>query len=221
MAGMTSSMERITLTPTLSRWPDSRAKRLIDVIGAVMLLALGLPLMAIVAVIIKLTSPGPVFFQQLRYGKAGRRFHVLKFRSMRHERNHSAPGLTSSNDARVTPVGRVLRKWKLDELPQLLNVIRGEMSLVGPRPDLPEYLDALPAPHRQVLHLKPGITSIATLRFRNEEELLSTVPAESLVEYYVANVLPQKVKMEIDYAWRASLFRDVVVLLRTALAIFQ
>jgi lipopolysaccharide/colanic/teichoic acid biosynthesis glycosyltransferase len=114
-----------------------------------------------------------------------------------------------------------MRKWKLDELPQLLNVIRGEMSLVGPRPDLPEYLDALPAAQRQVLHLKPGITSIATLRFRNEEELLSTVPAELLVEYYIANILPQKIKMEIDYACQASLFSDVAVLFRTAGAIFQ
>ena len=205
----------------LSRWPDSRAKRLIDLIGALLLLVLALPLMAVVAVMIKLTSPGPVLFQQIRCGRDGRRFHLLKFRSMRHGRSHSGPGLTSSNDTRVTPVGRVIRKWKLDELPQLLNVIRGEMSLVGPRPDLPEYLDALPAAQRQVLHLKPGITSIATLRFRNEEELLSTVPGELLIEYYIGNILPQKVNMEIDYACQASLFSDAAVLLRTVGVIFQ
>lgn len=204
-----------------SRWPDSRAKRLIDFIGAVVLLVPALPLMAIVAVVIKLTSPGPVFFRQIRCGRDGHRFHLLKFRSMRHGQNHNGPGITSSNDTRVTPVGRVIRRWKLDELPQLLNVIRGEMSLVGPRPDLPEYLDALPAAQRQVLHLKPGITSVATIRFRNEEEVLSTVPAESLVDYYIANVLPQKANMEMDYASQASLVTDLAVLLRSVGAIFQ
>jgi lipopolysaccharide/colanic/teichoic acid biosynthesis glycosyltransferase len=212
---------RALFMPTLSRWPDSRAKRLIDVFGAVMLLVPALPLMATVAVVIKLTSPGPVLFQQIRCGRDGRRFHVLKFRSMRHARSHTGPGLTCSNDTRVTPVGRVIRKWKLDELPQLFNVICGEMSLVGPRPDLPEYLDALPSAQRQVLHLKPGITSIATLRFRNEEELLSKVPTEALTSYYIANVLPQKIKMELDYASQASLFSDLAVLLRTVVAIFQ
>jgi lipopolysaccharide/colanic/teichoic acid biosynthesis glycosyltransferase len=180
-----------------------------------------LPLMAIVAVVIKLTSPGPVFFRQIRCGRDGHGFHLLKFRSMRHRRSHGGPGLTSSNDTRVTPIGRAIRRWKLDELPQLLNVIRGEMSLVGPRPDLPEYLDTLPAAQRQVLHLKPGITSIATLRFRNEEELLSTVPAKSLIDYYIANVLPQKANMEMDYASHASLVSDLAVLLRTVGAIFQ
>jgi lipopolysaccharide/colanic/teichoic acid biosynthesis glycosyltransferase len=204
-----------------SSWPDSRAKRLIDFIGAVVLLVPALPLMAIVAVVVRLTSPGPVFFRQIRCGKGGYSFHLLKFRSMRHEQNHSGPGLTSSNDTRVTPVGRVIRRWKLDELPQLLNVISGEMSLVGPRPDLPEYLDALPAAQRQVLHLKPGITSIATIRFRNEAEVLSTVPAESLIDYYIANVLPRKANMEMDYASQASLVTDLAVLLRTVGAIFQ
>lgn len=207
--------------PTLSNWPDSRAKRLIDVIGAVLLLVPALPLMAIVAVAVKLTSPGPIVFKQLRCGMDGHRFRLLKFRSMHHGRSHNGPGLTSSRDTRVTLVGRVIRKWKLDELPQLFNVIRGDMSLVGPRPDLPEYLDALPAAQRKVLQLKPGITSIATLRFRNEEDLLSTVPAEALTGYYIANVLPQKVNMELDYACQASLFSDLAVLLRTLGSILQ
>jgi lipopolysaccharide/colanic/teichoic acid biosynthesis glycosyltransferase len=191
------------------------------VFGAVLLLVAVLPLMVVVAVVIKVTSPGPVLFQQIRCGRDGRRFHVLKFRSMRHGRSHRGPGVTCRTDTRVTPVGRVIRKWKLDELPQLFNVIRGEMSLVGPRPDLPEYLDALPPALRPVLQLKPGVTSIATLRFRNEEELLSRVPTESLTAYYIANVLPQKTRMELDYASQASLFSDVAVLLRTAVAIFQ
>lgn len=199
----------------------SRSKRLIDLIGASLLLAPALPLMAIVAFVIKLTSPGPVLIQQLRCGKDGRRFQLLKFRSMHHARRRTGPGLTSRNDTRVTPVGRVIRRWKLDEMPQLFNVVRDEMSLVGPRPDLPEYLDALPAAQRQVLHLKPGITSIATLRFRNEEEFLPSIPAEALTAYYIANVLPEKVDMELAYARRASLFSDTAVLLRTAGAIFR
>jgi len=210
-----------SLMPTPSSWPHSRAKRVIDVIGAVLLLVPALPLMAIVAIMIKLTSPGPVLFRQIRCGRCGKRFSLLKFRSMRHGRSHAGPGLTTSNDTRVTPVGRVIRNCKLDELPQLLNVIRGEMSLVGPRPDLPEYLDALPAAQRLVLDLKPGITSIATLRFRNEEELLSTVPSETLTAYYMASLLPRKVNMELDYACQASLLSDVVVLLQTVGAILQ
>jgi lipopolysaccharide/colanic/teichoic acid biosynthesis glycosyltransferase len=200
---------------TLSRWPDSRAKRMFDLIAALLLLVPALPLMAIVAIAIKLTSPGPVLFQQLRCGKNGWQFHLLKFRSMWHARSQIGPGLTCSNDARVTRVGRVIRKWKLDELPQLFNVVRGEMSLVGPRPDLPEYLGALPAAQQQVLHLKPGVTSLATLRFRHEEELLRTVPAETLTAYYIESILPQKIRIELDYACRASLFSDVAVLLRT------
>ena len=209
------------LTPTLSRWPDSRTKRLMDIIGAVLALLPALPLMAVVAGVIKLTSPGPVLFQQIRCGKGGQRFQLLKFRSMYDARSHPGPGLTSSNDTRVTRVGRVIRKWKLDELPQLFNVVRGEMSLVGPRPDLPEYLDALSAAQRQILRLKPGITSIATLRFRKEEELLSTIPSDALSTYYIANILPQKINIELDYSYQASLLSDLAVLVRTVRAIFQ
>ena len=157
-------MERVTLTPTLSGWSDSRAKRLVDVMVAVLLLVPALPMMAIVAALIKLTSPGPVLFQQVRYGRAGYRFRLLKFRSMRHQRSHTGPGLTSSNDTRVTPVGRVIRKWKLDELPQLFNVIRGEMSLVGPRPERPELVATFKRdiPHYNARHnAKPGITGWA------------------------------------------------------------
>lgn len=205
----------------LSTWPDSRAKRMFDLLGALLLLPPALLLMAIVAVAIKLTSPGPVLFRQWRCGKNGHQFQLLKFRSMRTSRSQTGPGLTYVNDPRVTPVGRVIRKWKLDELPQLFNLIRGDMSLVGPRPDLPEYIGALPDPHRQVLRLRPGITSIATLRFRHEDELLSKVPAAALTAYYVANILPQKVNMELDYAWRASLFSDLAVVLRTARDILQ
>jgi lipopolysaccharide/colanic/teichoic acid biosynthesis glycosyltransferase len=129
-------------------------------------------------------------------------------------------GVTQAGDARVTGLGRILRKWKLDELPQLINVIRGEMSLVGPRPDLPEFINELDkASYRSLALLTPGITGWATLHFRHEEELLANIPQEELRSYYVQKVLPRKVELDLDYASRATLRSDLMILLRTVKAI--
>jgi len=235
-AGAKSENEDSRDRPRACRARCPAWKRALDVILVVLTAPVSLLLGAAIGLVIKLGSRGPVFFRQERVGHQGRSFYMVKFRTMKAgadtstHRQHlqeligsEAPmtKLDAKGDKRVVPFGAILRATGLDELPQLLNVLRGEMSLVGPRPDLPEYLDALPAARRQLLHLKPGITSIATLRFRNEEELLSTVPAESLIDYYIANVLPQKANMEIDYASQASLVSDLAVLLRTVGAIFQ
>jgi lipopolysaccharide/colanic/teichoic acid biosynthesis glycosyltransferase len=135
--------------------------------------------------------------------------------------NSGGPGVTQTGDLRVTRIGRVLRKWKLDELPQLLNVLRGEMSLVGPRPDLPEFIAELDAASRSNLALlAPGITGWATLHFRHEEELLASAPPESLRTFYVQQVLPKKVALDLEYASRATFFGDFMILLRTVSAIF-
>src|SRR5579862_1654780 len=187
-----------------SPWSHSRSKRLLDIVVAGIVLLICLPLMALVGALVALTSGLPVLFRQTRSGKNGRSFQLLKFRSMTNRPNQSGPGVTRSGDSRITAVGRVLRGCKLDELPQLVNVLRGDMSLVGPRPDLPEFTQALDPQHRGLLALKPGLTGAATVQFRHEEQLLAAVPESQLTEYYVNTILPQKAELDLVYAERAT-----------------
>ena len=216
-----SAHDSLMTTHGLSPWCFCRTKRTLDVLCSMVLILATLPLMAILAVLIKCTSPGPVLFRQRRLGKNGCEFQFLKFRTMHHRRRASGLGLTQYRDPRVTGVGRFLRKWKLDELPQLFNVLRGEMSLVGPRPDLPEYFQGLRTEQRLVLSLFPGITGAASLRFRHEEILLAEVAPEHLESFYVNKLLPQKIDLELEYARSANLFSDGAMLLRTAAAVLH
>jgi lipopolysaccharide/colanic/teichoic acid biosynthesis glycosyltransferase len=202
-------------------WCLSLGKRLFDLVVATLLLAGVSPLMILVAIIIKLTSPGPVLFKQQRLGQNGEPFVLLKFRSMVNGSHKAGPGLTQKGDPRVSPCGRFLRKWKLDELPQLLNVVRGDMSMVGPRPDLAEHFAELPPKERTVLRLRPGVTGMASLKFRNEEELLAGIPVHELKRAYVTHVKPVKIALDMQYAQRATLVSDLGVLIRTATAILQ
>lgn len=192
-----------------------------DLMGALILIPAAIPPMGLIALLIKATSPGPVFFRQRRLGKGGPVFELLKFRTMHHGRREAGSGLTRRGDSRITPVGRLLRRCKLDELPQLFNVLRGEMSLVGPRPDLPAYFEGLNGEQRRVLDLAPGLTGAASLKFRNEEALLAQVAPEQLETFYVKTLLPQKIGLELEYARNASVFTDVAMLLRTAAAVFR
>jgi lipopolysaccharide/colanic/teichoic acid biosynthesis glycosyltransferase len=192
-----------------------------DLMGALVLIPVAIPLMGVIALLIKATSPGPVLFRQRRLGKGGAVFQLLKFRTMCHGRPHAGSGLTQRGDSRITSVGRLLRRCKLDELPQLFNVLRGEMSLVGPRPDLPVYFEGLNGELRRVLDLPPGITGAASLKFRNEEALLAQVPPEQLESFYVKALLPQKIELELGYARNASAFSDAAIVFRTAAAVFQ
>jgi len=205
----------------LSAWSRSRAKRVFDLACALAAMIVAIPVMVAVAVLVRLTSSGPVLYRQRRCGTDGCEFELLKFRSMVHNRRNPGPGLTPAGDSRITPVGRMLRRWKLDELPQLFNVIRGDMSLVGPRPDLPEYLADLPARQRQVLCLRPGITGWATLHSRREEEVLVTVPPEMLCQFYRTVLLPQKIQLDLEYGTRATLWTDLAVLAKTFSAILN
>jgi lipopolysaccharide/colanic/teichoic acid biosynthesis glycosyltransferase len=212
-----------SLEPTINAytWSRSAGKRLFDVVFAGFCLLLTWPLMLLAALLIKCTSPGPVFFRQIRSGQDGKTFDLLKFRSMTHGRRNAGPGVTRQGDPRIFPAGRWLRKWKVDELPQFINVIRGEMSMVGPRPDLPEYMDLLSQDQREVLLLRPGITGAATVKFRNEEELLAQVPADELQQFYVYRLLPEKVRLELAYARQASLSGDLKILLSTVATILS
>lgn len=203
----------------VSGWNQSKGKRLFDLLFAAVLLILVSPAMLIVALLVKTSSRGPALYRQWRVGKHGRQFQLIKFRTMGHASQQAGPSVTRAGDPRITAAGRVLRKWKLDELPQLLNVIRGEMSFVGPRPDVAEYITSLNREQQKILQLRPGLTGAATLHYRNEERLLSSVPVAELKRFYCSNVLPEKVRLDLEYARSAGFLSDLGILLQTAGAI--
>jgi lipopolysaccharide/colanic/teichoic acid biosynthesis glycosyltransferase len=189
-------------------------KRLFDVFSALFgLLLFGLPMLA-VALCIRLDSPGPVFFRQERVGRHGKVFLIHKFRTMAVDAERRGPQLTIGADARVTRFGRVLRANRLDELPQFLDVLAGDMSLVGPRPDVPRYVDKWPADLRErVLAVRPGITDPASLKFRDEATLLAE--AADPEREYMDVILPRKLALAADYADHASLWTDLAVICRS------
>jgi lipopolysaccharide/colanic/teichoic acid biosynthesis glycosyltransferase len=189
-------------------------KRMFDLFGAALALLLASPLMLVAALAIKLDSPGPVFFRQQRVGRGGQLFRVHKFRTMVADAPARGPALTVGDDARITRVGRWLRHSKLDELPQLLDVLAGDMSLVGPRPEVPRYVALYPADLRdKVLSLKPGITDPVSLDFADESALLAR--AADPEREYVDVILPRKLRASVAYAEHATLATDSSVLLRT------
>jgi len=209
--------------PVVSPWCHSPWKRAFDLTGSLLLLIVLSPLMVLLALAVKLTSPGPVFFRQRRPGKDGREFAILKFRTMLNSRERAGPLLTRAADPRVTSFGRFMRKWKLDELPQLLNVLRGEMSFVGPRPQ-PTSLWSRPSiagDAAHVLSVCPGITSQATLNFRNEEELLAPLSFEEVEDVYMQTLMPIKLRMELEYLERATFESDLRIILQTAVRVFK
>ncbi|UXH77645.1 sugar transferase [Roseateles amylovorans] len=190
------------------------AKRLFDLLCAGIGLLLLSPLLLLVAAWIKLDSPGPVMFRQERVGRGGRPFFIHKFRTMRVDAPSLGPQITVGADARITRSGRLLRASKIDELPQLWDVVRGAMSLVGPRPEVPRYVALYPAELREiVLSVRPGITDPASLSFRNESELLAQ--AEDPEREYVEVVMPMKLRLAADYVRNASLGGDIRLILAT------
>jgi lipopolysaccharide/colanic/teichoic acid biosynthesis glycosyltransferase len=187
-------------------------KRTFDVLASLTGLVLLSPVMLAVAVAVRWSSPGPALFIQDRVGRGGRLFRCAKFRTMRVGAD-AGGSVTTSTDSRVTPVGRFLRRWKLDELPQLWNVLTGRMSFVGPRPDVPGYADRLQGDDRRILDLRPGITGPATLLFRDEERLLAL--ARDPKAFNDAVVFPEKVRINREYLETASFGRDIGYILAT------
>jgi lipopolysaccharide/colanic/teichoic acid biosynthesis glycosyltransferase len=201
----------------VSPWCNSPWKRRFDVAGAAILLILLFPFMLLVALAVRCTSRGPVLFRQRRTGKYREEFYILKFRTMICERRRDGAVFTRPADPRITPVGKVLRKWKLDEFPQLLNILRGEMSFVGPRPLVTQTWEE-PCIQEQavtVLSVPPGITSDATLNFRNEEAILAAHAFEHQEEAYLKAIMPLKLEMEIEYLRHATFRRDWRIILHT------
>ncbi|MCL6576105.1 sugar transferase [Kyrpidia sp.] len=194
-------------------------KRCFDFFCAVLGLVLLSPVFLVVAVLIRLENRGPIFYLQERIGYRGRPFRIFKFRTMVLNADRMGPSLTVGQDPRVTRVGTVLRKYKLDELPQLVNVLLGEMSLVGPRPEIAKYVDLYSPEQRRVLDLVPGITDPASLKYRNEAELLSASSDPERV--YITNILPDKIRINLEYADRATVLRDIGVVIRTLLTVIH
>jgi lipopolysaccharide/colanic/teichoic acid biosynthesis glycosyltransferase len=197
-----------------SAWCRSRRKRWMDILTSSLALLLLSPLFFLIALFVAITSGKPIFFRQWRLGQNSRRFQVHKFRTMRPATNIGI-GVTQKGDPRITSVGHWLRRWKLDELPQLYNVLRGEMSLVGPRPDLENVWSRATAADRRILQLKPGLTGAASIAFYDEESLLANIPTERLTSFYMEQLLPQKAKLESEYAAQATFRSDCGILLQT------
>jgi lipopolysaccharide/colanic/teichoic acid biosynthesis glycosyltransferase len=187
--------------------------RLLDVMCAAAGLVLLSPALVMLAVLIILCDGRPVLFSQVRVGRCGREFRIWKFRTMRSVTSGSA--ITAAGDPRITGIGALLRKFKLDELPQLFNVIRGDMSLVGPRPEVPEYVSLESAIWRAVLQVRPGITDLATLLFRNEEAVVAL--SGNPDKFYREMVLPAKLRLNLEYLRTRSFFRDVKLIWLTIL----
>jgi lipopolysaccharide/colanic/teichoic acid biosynthesis glycosyltransferase len=191
-------------------------KRAFDMVASAVVLVIGAPLYLCIALLVRIISPGPVLFRQTRVGRGGQPFTMFKFRTMR--ASECGPQVTGAGDVRVTSVGRFLRRTKLDELPEFFNVLRGEMSIVGPRPEVPRYVELWPAEHKAVvLSVRPGITDPATVRFRNEEDILSR--AEDIERAYIEEMLPVKVGRYREYIENASLLSDTRILIETVLVV--
>lgn len=190
----------------VSAWGQSRAKRFFDLICVLLAAPLILPICLCIGIVVRLTSRGPAIFKQDRSGLKGARFTIFKFRTMEHNVAHKAE--STLNNQRFTPIGPFLRRWKLDELPQLLNVLLGEMSLVGPRPKMPEH-------QLGVLGCRPGLTGAATLVFANEEAVLTNVPQDGLSDYFRTTVLPAKLRLDREYMAEATFASDLELIIRT------
>jgi len=200
------------------RFYERLGKRFVDLLASICGLIVVAPLFLAIAVAVKVTSRGPVFFRQVRVGQFEEPFRIFKFRSM--SGSASGPGalLTASGDPRITIVGRWLRKSKLDELPQLINVLLGEMSLVGPRPEVPQYTAAYTDRQRQVLQARPGITGPAAIGHVREEELLA-VQADKL-GFYLQVLMPAKLEIDLKYCSAITFQGDVRLILATLASIF-
>lgn len=188
-------------------------KRVFDVVASGLGIIVLSPVLLIIALIIKKESDGPVFFKQVRVGQKGKNFEILKYRTMVVDAEKLGRQITVGNDNRITKIGGFLRKYKLDELPQLINVFKGDMSLVGPRPEVPRYVEMYTKEQRKVLDVKPGITDLASIRYRDENELLGT--AEDPDDMYINTIMPDKLALNLEYINKSNIFFDIYIIIKT------
>lgn len=194
-------------------------KRAFDIIVSATALSLLFPLLLLIGLSVALSSPGGAFFRQVRVGRAGKEFRLYKFRTMRPGSEAQGQITVGGRDPRITGIGYFLRKSKLDELPQLLNVLIGDMSIVGPRPEVPRYVDLYSAEQRMVLNVRPGITSAASIAYMDENEILGRSPDPQRA--YIEAVMPAKLALDLDYVKNRGFFLDVSIILRTFIGLFR
>jgi len=188
-------------------------KRSFDILFSISTIILLSPLFLAISISILIDSRGGVFYKQIRIGKNGSDFFILKFRSMQSGSDKKGLLTMSDRDNRITSVGHFIRKYKLDELPQLINVFIGTMSVVGPRPEVPEYVNLYTDEQRKVLTVKPGITDYASIEYRNENEILRK--AENPEQLYIQEIMPAKLKLNLKYIEEQSIFTDAKIIVRT------
>ena len=194
-------------------------KRLMDVVISGCALLVLWPLLLLIALAIKIDDPGPVFYRQVRVGRNGKEFRIFKFRTMVVDADKKGLQITVGRDSRITRVGAFLRKTKLDELAQLLNVLTGEMSFVGPRPEVPKYVDLYTPYQRQVLLVRPGITDYASIAYRNENDLLAG--AENPERMYIDVIMPDKIELNMKYLREISPLADIRLIFATVAAVVR
>ncbi len=188
-------------------------KRIFDLFSSAVGLVILSPLFLLIAILIKLDSTGPVFFRQKRIGLKGKMFNIYKFRTMLANTKGEDRQITIGLDSRITSLGRILRKFNLDELPQLINVLKGEMSLVGPRPEVPKYVELYSEGQKKVLSVKPGMTDYASIEFNKESEILASSSHPN--DDYVKKIMPQKIILNLKYINDRSILLDFMLILRT------
>lgn len=194
-------------------------KRFLDFLLSLLGLILLSPVFIIIALLIKKEDGGSIFFKQTRVGQNGKLFKMYKFRTMVENAEKLGALVTKEEDPRITKIGKVLRKYKLDELPQLINVLKGEMSLVGPRPEVPKYVEAYKEKYEQILTVKPGITDFAAVEFIDEERILKD--AENPEEVYLKKILPLKIKYYEKYIKEIGFLTDIKLIFKTLIRIFR
>lgn len=193
-------------------------KRIFDLTLCIPGLLVLSPLMLVIMLFIRMDGGKTVFFRQERVGKNGKPFRIWKFRTMVEDAEKLGKQLTVGEDPRITKTGRVLRKTKLDELPQLFNVLKGEMSFVGPRPEVPRYVDLYTDEQKDVLKLTPGITDLASIRYRDENELLAK--SDDPEKTYIEEIMPEKIRINLEYAKNANVLTDLGVIFKTLFRVF-
>lgn len=194
-------------------------KRLFDIVVSLVILLILSPFFLLLAICIKLDSKGPVFFRQVRVGRYNQDFKIFKFRTMVQNADKIGIALTTGDDARITRVGKLIRKCRLDEFSQLLNVLDGTMSLVGPRPEVRKYVDVYTPEQMATLLVRPGITAPSSIAFRNEDELLSSAEGDP-ERVYIEQILPPKMELNLSYLESISIWKDIKVMFQTVSAVF-
>ena len=194
------------------------AKRLFDIVSSGIGLLYLAPVFVVMAIWIKLDSRGPVFYRQTRVGRYGRDFRIFKFRSMRVGSDKGRQITVGERDPRITRSGYFIRRYKIDELPQLINVFLGDMSIVGPRPEVRKYVDLYSEEQRKVFQVRPGITDLASIKYRNENELLSQVDDPDT--YYIDVIMPDKLAINLEYIRHQSFMGDIKIIFNTLFKIF-